>query len=63
MIFCPYFQAKNIKNKPIINRDVESTRIAAMQTEIQALREELQRHRLGTANSDTVSEWCTIFFP
>ncbi|XP_072045024.1 kinesin-like protein KIF27 isoform X2 [Amphiura filiformis] len=46
-------RARNIKNKPIINRDVQSTRIAAMQTEIQALREELQRHRLGTANPDT----------
>ncbi|XP_038053284.1 kinesin-like protein KIF27 isoform X2 [Patiria miniata] len=43
-------RARNIKNKPIINRDVNSCRIAAMQTEIEALREELQRHQ--SAKSD-----------
>lgn len=28
------FQAKNIKNKPIINRDIQSIRFEEMQTEI-----------------------------
>ena len=32
--FPHYFQAKNIKNKPIINRDIQSIRFEEMQTEI-----------------------------
>ncbi|XP_022094268.1 kinesin-like protein KIF27 [Acanthaster planci] len=43
-------RARNIKNKPIVNRDVNSCRIAAMQTEIEALREELQRHQSAKSN-------------
>ncbi|PIK42924.1 putative kinesin-like protein KIF27 [Apostichopus japonicus] len=42
-------RARNIRNKPTVNHDRQSSRIAAMQTEIQALRDELQRHQLGTA--------------
>ncbi|XP_030848491.1 kinesin-like protein KIF27 [Strongylocentrotus purpuratus] len=45
-------RARNIKNKPIVNKDKQATRIAEMQTEIQALRDELQRHRLTTANTE-----------
>ncbi|XP_033646450.1 kinesin-like protein KIF27 isoform X2 [Asterias rubens] len=45
-------RARNITNKPIINRDVNSCRIAAMQTEIQELREELQRHQSATHEQD-----------
>ena len=48
-------QARNIKNKPIVNKDKQASRIAEMQTEIQALRDELQRHRLTTANTEVVS--------
>lgn len=44
-------RARNIKNKPTVNHDRHSSRIAAMQTEIQALRDELQRHQLGTATT------------
>ncbi|XP_063957328.1 kinesin-like protein KIF27 [Lytechinus pictus] len=46
-------RARNIKNKPIVNKDKQATRIAEMQTEIQALRDELQRHRLSTANTES----------
>ncbi|XP_071484846.1 kinesin-like protein KIF27 [Diadema antillarum] len=45
-------RARNIKNKPIVNKDKQATRIAEMQTEIQALRDELQRHRLTTAQTE-----------
>ncbi|RUS90635.1 hypothetical protein EGW08_001632, partial [Elysia chlorotica] len=38
-------RAKNIKNKPIINRDIQSIRFEEMQTEIKALREELARQK------------------
>ena len=38
-------QAKNIKNKPIVNRDPQSIRFEEMQCEIKALREELHRQR------------------
>ncbi|KAK3104146.1 hypothetical protein FSP39_024813, partial [Pinctada imbricata] len=38
-------RAKNIKNKPIVNRDVQSIRFEEMQCEIKALREELVRQR------------------
>ncbi|XP_035825943.1 kinesin-like protein KIF27 isoform X2 [Aplysia californica] len=38
-------RAKNIKNKPIINRDIQSIRFEEMQCEIKALREELARQR------------------
>ncbi|XP_041366340.1 kinesin-like protein KIF27 [Gigantopelta aegis] len=38
-------RAKNIKNKPIVNRDIQSIRFEEMQSEIKALREELARQR------------------
>ncbi|XP_048780280.1 kinesin-like protein KIF27 isoform X2 [Ostrea edulis] len=38
-------RAKNIKNTPIVNRDVQSIRFEEMQCEIKALREELVRQR------------------
>ncbi|KAK2183775.1 hypothetical protein NP493_289g01021 [Ridgeia piscesae] len=38
-------RAKNIKNKPIVNRDPQSIRFEEMQSEINALREELQRQQ------------------
>ncbi|GFO31121.1 kinesin-like protein kif27, partial [Plakobranchus ocellatus] len=38
-------RAKNIKNKPVINRDIQSIRFEEMQTEIKALREELARQK------------------
>ncbi|KAL5007225.1 hypothetical protein ScPMuIL_016031 [Solemya velum] len=38
-------RARNIKNKPIVNRDVQSIRFQEMQSEIKALREELARQR------------------
>ncbi|XP_064634767.1 kinesin-like protein KIF27 isoform X2 [Lineus longissimus] len=50
-------RAKNIKNKPIINRDPQSIRFEEMQSEIRALREELSRQRssLITADMDSVT--------
>ncbi|WAR03106.1 KIF27-like protein [Mya arenaria] len=46
-------RARNIKNLPIVNRDIQSIRFEEMQTEIKALREELARQRttLGGGNS------------
>ncbi|CAL1543407.1 unnamed protein product [Lymnaea stagnalis] len=38
-------RAKNIRNKPVINRDMQSIRFEEMQCEIKALREELARQR------------------
>ncbi|XP_021353306.1 kinesin-like protein KIF27 [Mizuhopecten yessoensis] len=38
-------RARNIKNKPIVNRDVQALRFEEMQCEIKALREELVRQR------------------
>ncbi|KAK7479550.1 hypothetical protein BaRGS_00029187 [Batillaria attramentaria] len=38
-------RARNIKNKPVINRDIQSIRFEEMQSEIMALREELARQR------------------
>eukprot|EP00105_Crassostrea_gigas_P031495 XP_011454205.1 PREDICTED: kinesin-like protein KIF27 isoform X2 [Crassostrea gigas] len=38
-------RARNIKNTPVVNRDVQSIRFEEMQTEIKALREELVRQR------------------
>ncbi|KAI8784176.1 kinesin-like protein KIF27 isoform X1 [Biomphalaria glabrata] len=38
-------RARNIRNKPIINRDIQSIRFEEMQSEIKALREELARQR------------------
>ncbi|KAL3842329.1 hypothetical protein ACJMK2_020357 [Sinanodonta woodiana] len=38
-------RARNIKNLPIINRDIQSIRFEEMQSEIKALREELARQR------------------
>ena len=35
-LFFP-FQARNIRNKPIVNRDPQSTRLAEMQNEIQVI--------------------------
>lgn len=36
-------RARNIKNKPVINHDPKQAQLAAMQDEIEALREQLQR--------------------
>ncbi|KAL4224634.1 Kinesin-like protein kif27 [Mactra antiquata] len=46
-------RARNIKNLPIVNRDIQSIRFEEMQTEIKALREELARQRttVGGLNS------------
>ncbi|PFX25964.1 Kinesin-like protein KIF27 [Stylophora pistillata] len=47
-------RARKIRNKPVVNRDPQNTRLAEMQSEIQALREELQRRRgssLGSAGT------------
>lgn len=50
-------RARNIRNKPIVNRDPQNTRLAEMQSEIQALREELQRRRGSSIGSaDTVAD-------
>ncbi|XP_046571550.1 kinesin-like protein KIF27 [Haliotis rubra] len=38
-------RARNIRNKPIVNRDIQSIRFEEMQSEIKALREELVRQR------------------
>ena len=35
--FVAFFQARNIRNKPIVNRDPQNTRLAEMQNEIQVL--------------------------
>lgn len=32
-----YFQARNIRNKPVVNRDVQSIRMEEMQNEIQVI--------------------------
>ncbi|KAL9978810.1 hypothetical protein ACROYT_G016376 [Oculina patagonica] len=44
-------RARNIRNKPIVNRDPQNARLAEMQSEIQALREELQRRRGSSVGS------------
>ncbi|XP_076451061.1 kinesin-like protein KIF27 [Babylonia areolata] len=48
-------RARNIKNKPVINRDIQSIRFEEMQSEIMALREELARQRtcVQSAYSDS----------
>lgn len=43
-------RARYIKNKPIVNVDPHSQKVAQMQSEIQALREELSRQRTTTAH-------------
>ncbi|KAL8561687.1 hypothetical protein ACOMHN_054984 [Nucella lapillus] len=40
-------RARNIKNKPVINRDIQSIRFEEMQSEIMKLREELANQRTG----------------
>ncbi|XP_077978007.1 kinesin-like protein KIF27 isoform X2 [Glandiceps talaboti] len=49
-------RARNIKNKPIVNRDKQSIKLEEMQTEIQALREQLQRQK-SAGHSDWQSEY------
>eukprot|EP00794_Sanderia_malayensis_P016705 gene16705-18399_t len=44
-------RAKNIRNKPIINKIIESTRLAHMQNEIQVLKDELLRQRTMPVSS------------
>ncbi|XP_046859359.1 kinesin-like protein KIF27 isoform X2 [Xenia sp. Carnegie-2017] len=44
-------RARYIKNKPVVNRDPQAAKMAEMQDEIQALREELQRTRAMTIES------------
>ncbi|KAI0219309.1 hypothetical protein LSAT2_029120 [Lamellibrachia satsuma] len=52
-------RAKNIKNKPIVNRDPQSVRFEEMQSEINALREELQRQQT-TLVSAPPTELCRV---
>lgn len=49
-------RARNIRNKPVVNRDPQNTRLAEMQSEIQALREELQRRRGSSFGSAGTGE-------
>lgn len=52
-------RARSICNKPVVNRDPQNTRLAEMQNEIQALREELQKQRgwsVGSASAGTVED-------
>ncbi|CAE7040393.1 KIN4A [Symbiodinium sp. CCMP2592] len=42
-------RARNIKNKPVINHDPRTAQLAAMQDEIVALREQLQRANEGSS--------------
>ncbi|CAH1786333.1 unnamed protein product [Owenia fusiformis] len=50
-------RARNIRNKPIVNHDSASTKLAEMQSEIMALRDELQKQRMSlyTAATETTS--------
>jgi len=50
---CFLQKARNIKNMPVVNRDPRSIRFEEMQSEIKALREELQRQRTYGITSDT----------
>lgn len=45
-------RARNIKNKPVINKDPRSMRFEEMQSEIKALRDELQRQKTYGMISD-----------
>ncbi|XP_064601119.1 kinesin-like protein KIF27 [Liolophura sinensis] len=45
-------RAKNIKNKPIVNRDEQYIRVEAMQTELLALRERLARQNTNESTSE-----------
>ncbi|KAK7099081.1 hypothetical protein V1264_003272 [Littorina saxatilis] len=44
-------RARNIKNQPVINRDIQSIRFEEMQSEILALREELARQATGSQSA------------
>ncbi|XP_067655399.1 kinesin-like protein KIF27 [Haliotis asinina] len=44
-------RARNIRNKPIVNRDIQSIRFEEMQSEIKALREELVRQRTSVVSA------------
>jgi chromosome segregation ATPase len=46
-------RARNIKNKPVVNHDPRVAQLAAMQDEIQALRDELRRVSTGVPLSST----------
>ncbi|XP_045174185.2 kinesin-like protein KIF27 isoform X3 [Mercenaria mercenaria] len=46
-------RARNIRNLPIVNRDIQSIRFEEMQTEIKALREELARQRTTVTRGNT----------
>lgn len=48
-------RAKNIKNKPVVNRDSHSMKFAEMQDEIMALREELHRQRTSILTANTMT--------
>ncbi|XP_070566373.1 kinesin-like protein KIF27 isoform X2 [Ptychodera flava] len=49
-------RARNIKNKPIVNRDKQLIKMEEMQSEIQALREQLHRQK-SAGQSDWQSEY------
>ena len=50
---CVSSQARNIRNKPVVNQDPQSTIVAAMEREIHSLRAELQRAQQPTSSSAT----------
>ncbi|XP_032223609.1 kinesin-like protein KIF27 isoform X2 [Nematostella vectensis] len=49
-------RARNIRNKPVINRDPQNTKLAEMQNQIMALREELQRRRVSSIGSAATTD-------
>ena len=44
-------RAKNIRNKPIVNRDSQSMRFEALQSEIMSLKEELEREKSSKSHA------------
>ena len=44
MSFCS-IQARNIRNRPVVNQDPQASRFQELQDEVQALREELLRNQ------------------
>ena len=49
-------RAKNIRNKPIVNRDSQSMRFEALQSEIMSLKEELQREKSSKTSHQTQND-------
>jgi kinesin family member 27 len=48
-------RARNIKNKPIVNMDPQTQRFVEMQSEIQQLREELQKQRTALLSATMIT--------